>query len=98
MRVAANSWRSRNAASFRRDAVIEDDDNLLRIPNPLDADFEEALAHEIGVLMAHGEIDGCHDHYDLLRTIEENFGLRTLGGEDERSDPIVEGVWREAPR
>jgi hypothetical protein len=43
-------------------------------------------------------IDDCHDHYDLLRTIEENFGLGTLGGEDEISDPIVGGVWREPPR
>ena len=34
----------------------------------------------------------------LESTIEDNLGLRTLGGEDGRSDPIVEGVWREAPR
>jgi len=40
----------------------------------------------------------CHDHYDVLRTIEDNFGLRAVGGEDGRSDPIVEGVWRDAPR
>jgi hypothetical protein len=42
-----------------------------------------------------GEINACHDHYDLLRTIEENFGLGTLGAEDDRADPIVGGVWRQ---
>jgi len=42
-------------------------------------------------------IDGCYDHYNLLRTVEDNFGIGTLGREDERSDPIVEGVWRDAP-
>jgi hypothetical protein len=39
-------------------------------------------------------VDACHDHYDVLRTIEDNFALGTLGGEDAKSDPIVDGVWR----
>jgi len=49
------------------------------------------------MVRAGATIDGCHDHYDLLRTIEDNFGIGTLGREDENSDPIVEGVWRDAP-
>ncbi len=34
-----------------------------------------------------------HDHYDLLRTVEENFAVGTLGAEDERASPIVD-VWK----
>jgi len=49
------------------------------------------------MVRAGATIDGCYDHYDLLRTIEDNFGIGTLGREDEKSDPIVEGVWRDAP-
>jgi hypothetical protein len=47
-----------------------------------------------GMVQPGARIDACHDHYDVLRTIEDNFGLGTLGGEDAWSDPIVEGVWR----
>ncbi|MFL5311035.1 MAG: alkaline phosphatase family protein [Myxococcales bacterium] len=42
------------------------------------------------------QVDACYDHYNLLRTIEDNFGLGTLGEEDEKSDPIVADVWRAA--
>lgn len=34
----------------------------------------------------------CFDHYNVLRTIEDNFNLGTLGGEDERSSPIT-SIW-----
>lgn len=34
-------------------------------------------------------VDDCYDHYNVLRTIEDNFKLGTLGGEDARSAPIV---------
>lgn len=37
--------------------------------------------------------NGCYDDYNLLRTIEDNFGIGTLGVEDERSAPIVH-VWK----
>ncbi len=37
--------------------------------------------------------NGCYDDYNLLRTIEDNFGIGTLGAEDERSAPIVH-VWK----
>jgi hypothetical protein len=40
-------------------------------------------------------IDACYDHYNLLRTIEDNFGIGTLGAEDAKSMPIVEDAWRE---
>lgn len=32
------------------------------------------------------------DHYNVLRTIEENFGIGTLGAEDSTSTPIT-GIW-----
>jgi hypothetical protein len=34
----------------------------------------------------------CLDHYNVLRTIEDNFSLGTLGQKDKESSPIV-GVW-----
>ncbi len=33
-----------------------------------------------------------YNHYSLLRTIEDNFGLGTLGREDDKASPITE-VW-----
>lgn len=38
---------------------------------------------------------GCYDHYNVLRTIEDNFQLGNLGGEDLNSSPIV-SVWTTA--
>jgi acid phosphatase len=35
----------------------------------------------------------CLDHYNVLRTIEDNFALGTLGGEDAQSSPIT-SVWK----
>jgi hypothetical protein len=46
-----------------------------------------------GMVERGAEVHACYDHYNLLRTIEDNFGLGTLGGEDEKSVPIV-SVWR----
>jgi hypothetical protein len=47
-----------------------------------------------GMVQPGTKVDACYDHYNLLRTIEDNFGLGTLGAEDERSSPIVSDVWR----
>jgi hypothetical protein len=47
-----------------------------------------------GMVRPGARIGACYDHYNLLRTIEDNFGLGTLGAEDERSSPIVSDVWR----
>jgi phospholipase C len=33
-------------------------------------------------------------HYSLLRTIEHNFGLSTVGAGDKRASPFPEDVWR----
>ena len=33
-------------------------------------------------------------HFSLLRTIEENFGLTTVGGGDKRASAFPENVWR----
>ena len=37
--------------------------------------------------------DRRYDHYSLLRTIEQGFGLGSLGRRDEKAEPIS-GVWR----
>jgi len=50
-----------------------------------------------GMVRVGAEIGECYDHYNLLRTIEDNFGLGTLGGEDEKSAPIVDGAWAGTP-
>jgi hypothetical protein len=50
-----------------------------------------------GMVNAGAEIDACYDHYNLLRTVEDNFGLGTLGAEDERSVPMVGRMWRGWP-
>jgi hypothetical protein len=51
-----------------------------------------------GMVERGATVHTCYDHYNLLRTIEDNFGLGTLGAEDANSVPIVSGVWRAAPR
>ena len=38
----------------------------------------------------------CTDHYNVLRTIEDNFGLGTLNAEDENSSPLT-SVWKLLP-
>lgn len=35
------------------------------------------------------QVSQCASHYNVLRTIEENFGLGTLGAGDERAAPLV---------
>jgi hypothetical protein len=50
-----------------------------------------------GMIRAGERIDACYDHYNLLRTVEDNFGLGTLGAEDERSAPITGSLWRASP-
>jgi hypothetical protein len=47
-----------------------------------------------GMVQPGARVDECYDHYNLLRTIEDNFGLGTLGAEDERSVPIAGSLWR----
>jgi len=51
-----------------------------------------------GMVERGAEVLACYDHYNVLRTIEDNFGIGTLGAEDERSVPIVSGVWRTRSR
>jgi hypothetical protein len=42
------------------------------------------------------EATGCYDHYNVLRTVEDNFQLGNLGGEDANSSPII-SVWKSGP-
>lgn len=48
------------------DAVVENDNDFGGVPNAGDADLKEALADEVGVFVAHGEIDAGDD--DLVGT------------------------------
>jgi hypothetical protein len=48
----------------------------------------------LGPMVKSGYIDStCLDHYNVLRTIEDNFALGNLGGEDAKSSPI-KSVWK----
>ena len=38
-------------------------------------------------------IPGRRDHFDVLRTIEDNFGLCTLADRDTAATPIT-GIWQ----
>jgi Phosphoesterase family len=51
-----------------------------------------------GMVERGAEVDACYDHYNLLRTIEDDFGVGTLGAEDEKSVPMVGGTWRKRSR
>ena len=64
--------------------------------------FDESADHShnrivtlfLGPMVKSGHTDAtCLDHYNVLRTIEDNFGVGTLGGEDAASSPIT-SVWR----
>ena len=46
-----------------------------------------------GMVKPGGRENACLDHFNVLRTIEENFSLTPLGGEDSRSAPIT-AVWK----
>jgi len=63
--------------------------------------FDESAAqannHIYTVLLGNMVKKGCtsnlpYDHYNLLRTIEDNFGIGTLGTKDQESSPIT-GIW-----
>jgi acid phosphatase len=49
----------------------------------------------LGDMVNPGKYEGNYTHYNLLRTIEENFGLGTLADGDSRAKPIS-GVWKQA--
>jgi phosphoesterase family protein len=52
----------------------------------------------LGGMVSQGiEVANCLDHYNVLRTVEDNFGLGTLDGEDAVSTPIV-GAFRALAR
>ena len=64
--------------------------------------FDESEGHEqtnriytifLGDMIKPGGIAATYTHYNLLRTIEENFGLGTLNTGDKAAAPIV-GIWK----
>ena len=52
------------------------------------------LAVLIGDVVKPGKYSARVTHYSLLRTVEDNFGLRSLGGADEHASPFPASVWR----
>jgi hypothetical protein len=47
----------------------------------------------LGDMVKPGEISGQYDHYSVLRTIEDNFGLPPLNWGDGQAQPIA-GIWK----
>jgi hypothetical protein len=52
------------------------------------------LALLLGTVVNPGRYAAPLTHYSLLRTIEENFGLSTVGAGDRKASPFPESVWR----
>ena len=48
----------------------------------------------LGTVVNPGKYPTPLTHYSLLRTIEDNFGLSTVGAGDKRASPFPEDVWR----
>jgi hypothetical protein len=48
----------------------------------------------LGTVVNPGKYPAALTHYSLLRTIEDNFGLSTVGAGDRRASPFPESVWR----
>src|ERR1700674_68943 len=48
----------------------------------------------LGPVMNPGKYPATLTHYSLLRTIEENFGLSTVGAGDKKASPFPEDLWR----
>jgi hypothetical protein len=48
----------------------------------------------LGSVVNPGKYAAPLTHYSLLRTIEDNFGLSTVGSGDKRASPFPESVWR----
>ena len=48
----------------------------------------------LGPAVNPGKYGATLTHYSLLRTIEDNFGLSTVGAGDKRASPFPEDVWR----
>jgi hypothetical protein len=48
----------------------------------------------LGPVVNPGKYGTALTHYSLLRTIEDNFGLSTVGSGDGRASPFPEEVWR----
>lgn len=52
------------------------------------------LAILLGSMVKPGKYAARMTHYSLLRTIEDNFGLRGLDAGDRKASPFPESVWR----
>src|SRR2546423_4004675 len=48
----------------------------------------------LGTVVNPGKYSATLTHYSLLKTIEENFGLSTVGAGDRRASAFPEGLWR----
>jgi hypothetical protein len=64
--------------------------------------FDESEGHNndnriytviLGSMVKPGEVSTNYDHFSVLRTIEDNFGLPQLNSGDEHAQPIT-GIWK----
>lgn len=62
----------------------------------IDRQGNRILTLFLGSSVKRGYVKSRHyDHYNVLSTIEDNFSIGTLDGQDQRSSPITD-VWRVA--
>ena len=80
--------------TFRRDVllVITFDENSRNWPY-LTERPNKVYTVLYGDAVATGTYADIYSHYDLLRTIEENFGTKPMADGDGNARPIA-GVWR----
>jgi hypothetical protein len=67
--------------------ITYDESALLNSKNPIYTVF-------LGGNVKPGKVSGEYNHYNVLRTIEENFGLEPLADGDRQAKPIT-GIWKD---
>jgi hypothetical protein len=60
-----------------------------------DGGHNRVLTLLLGDVVSPGRYDTALNHFSLLRTIEDNFGLQPLADEDRHAPPMPANVWRE---
>jgi phosphoesterase family protein len=48
----------------------------------------------LGDMVKKGPVNERYDHYDILRTIEANFGLQQLNAGDSKAK-VIRGIWNQ---
>lgn len=91
----AGRWLSQFLAPpLREPRILDDTLVVITFDESSRYDRNHIFTAFLGAMVKTGRADAtCLDHYNVLRTIEDNFALETLGGEDAASSPITT-VWK----